>query len=72
MPAFLTGAPAGYLRPEAFNDQGYDNLDELKAISQLELHRLIHTVSVKPGHVARLRRALCKPEDDHAQMLESI
>ena len=71
MPAFLTEHQLE-IYAEAFNDQGYDNLDELKAISQLELHRLIHTVSVKPGHVARLRRALCKPEDDHAQMLESI
>ena len=52
----------------AFEEQGYDSLAQLRGITEADLADLIRDVNMKKGHVKRLRAALGKPEGAASNM----
>ena len=47
---------------DAFEEEGYDSLSQLRKITENDLADLIKDVQMKKGHVKRLRAALGLPE----------
>ena len=47
---------------DAFEEEGYDSLSQLRKITENDLVDLIKDVQMKKGHVKRLRAALGLPE----------
>ena len=47
----------------AFDDEGWDDVQQLLNISVAEFAKLVADVQMKSGHAARLRKALKLPED---------
>jgi hypothetical protein len=47
---------------EAFEEQGYDSMQQLRDITEADLADLVRDVNMKKGHVKRLHAALGKSE----------